>query len=119
MTETHNEGTLEKVRGALQSVGLDHTATIDAISTMQNEGILFREHEEEPEPALPVTCEVTIPLGSVTDMVRVLSSIPVTARITLRTAVVDYQGPAGVRILSEAELERTRPRLVALWDEVR
>lgn len=77
------------------------------------------EEAIEARQAIPVTCEVTIPLASVTDMVRVLQDVPVTARLSLRTQVVDYQGQPGIRILSQDELDRTRPRIVAVWEESR
>lgn len=41
--ETYGEGTLEKVRRALTKLGFSTQTTTDAITEMQNEGILFRE----------------------------------------------------------------------------
>lgn len=39
----YDEGTLEKVVGALMSVGIMRSHATDAVSAMQNAGILFRE----------------------------------------------------------------------------
>lgn len=41
--ETHDDRTISRVRSALQEVGLDEPTIIDAINSMQNAGILFRE----------------------------------------------------------------------------
>lgn len=40
---TYDEGTLFKVYDALAEVGLERQQVIDAVSLMQNAGILFRE----------------------------------------------------------------------------
>jgi len=42
----HNEQTLHKVSNALRRAGLGAQQAIDAISEMQNAGILFRERGE-------------------------------------------------------------------------
>lgn len=100
----YGEDAAEKVQELAGALGLGEPATDDPTPVTQ---------------ALPVTCEVVIPLGPISDMVRVLQTIPADAQITLRTNVVNYHGEPGVRILSEVELERTRPRLVAIWEESR
>lgn len=41
----HNEGTLDKVRDALLEF-LDEQGVTEAINSMQNKGILFRERDE-------------------------------------------------------------------------
>lgn len=47
VTETHNEGTLFKVREALEKAGLGPTRLDEAVNEMQNAGILFRERTPE------------------------------------------------------------------------
>lgn len=42
-SEYHDDQTMKKVYDALIRTGLTHAACLDAINTMQNEGILFRE----------------------------------------------------------------------------
>lgn len=42
-SETHTEDTLPKVSAGLREAGLDEDSIRDAISAMQNNGILFRE----------------------------------------------------------------------------
>lgn len=43
--ETHDHNTLDKVYKGLTKTGLDHQQAVDAITNMQNEGILFRERK--------------------------------------------------------------------------
>lgn len=47
--EHYTENTLFKVYDVLRAAGLDETQSRDAISEMQNQGILFRERVPEPE----------------------------------------------------------------------
>jgi hypothetical protein len=47
--EYHTEETLEKTYEALKESGLTETQAFDAVRTMQNAGILFRELVPEPE----------------------------------------------------------------------
>lgn len=42
---THNEDTMTKVYLALRDVGLSEEKAIEAVSNMQNEGVLFRERD--------------------------------------------------------------------------
>lgn len=47
MAETHTEETLFKVYAALKAVGWKHHQAEDAITSMQNMGILFRERKKD------------------------------------------------------------------------
>jgi hypothetical protein len=51
MPETHTEDTLFKVAVALREAGLSEQEIDDAINSMQNSGILFRERVN-PSPRL-------------------------------------------------------------------
>lgn len=47
--EYHDDNTMFKVVGALESAGLNEQHIQDAVREMQNAGILFREQTVEPE----------------------------------------------------------------------
>jgi hypothetical protein len=51
---TFDENTLFKVYDSLRDAGLDEQKARDAISDMQNKGILFRERVPEFKPSTPV-----------------------------------------------------------------
>lgn len=52
MDETHDDDTLFKVAVALREVGLTEQQIDDAINSMQNYGILFRERMDQSMPSL-------------------------------------------------------------------